>query len=78
MLATRSMGTRLGRLRTAVVDLEEILTELKDKPSILEDEASHIRMLKEAVIKRFESVDDKWAELEDEYNFVDAAEREKC
>ena len=76
--ATRSMGTRLGMLRSAVADLEELLNLLKDKQSILEDEASEILMLKQTVIKRFESVADKWVDLEDEDNFTDAAEGEKC
>ena len=69
--ATRSMGTRLGMLRSAVADLEELLNELKDKQSILEEEASEILVLKQTVIKRFESVADKWVELDDEDNFVD-------
>ena len=50
------MGTRLGRLRAAVVNLEEVLTELNLKPSILEVEASHIQRLEQAVIKRYESI----------------------
>ena len=76
--ATRSMGTRLGMLRSAVADLEELLNELKDKQSILEEEASEIQMLKQTVIKRFESVADKWVQLDDEDNFVDENERGKC
>ena len=78
MSATRSMGTRLGMLRAAVANLERVLDELKDKPSILEVEAFHIQRLEQAVIKRFESIADKWVDLEDEDNFVDAAEGEKC
>ena len=76
--ATRSMGTRLGNLKSALADLEEVLNELKPKPSILEVEASHIQRLEQAVAKRFESIDDKWEEIEDEDNLADAAEREKC
>ena len=72
------MGTRLGKLRSTVADLEKLLNELKDKPSILEAEVSDIQRLKQAVTKRFESIDDKWEELEDEDNFADEAEREKC
>ena len=76
--ATRSMGTRLGKLKSAVADLENILNELKLKPSILEVEASYVQRLEQAVVKRFGSIDDKWEELEDEDNFADEAEREKC
>ena len=76
--ATRSMGTRLGKLKSAVADLENILNEFKLKPSILEVEASYVQRLEQAVVKRFGSIDDKWEELEDEDNFADEAEREKC
>ena len=76
--ATRSMGTRLGMLKAAVANLEEVLDELRPKPAILEVEASHVQKLEQAVIKRFESVADKWVELDDEDNFADGAEREKC
>ena len=76
--ATRSMGTRLGKLRSAVADLEEVLNELKLKPSILEVEASHVQRLEQAVARCFESIGDKWEELEDKDNFADEAEREKC
>ena len=75
--ATRSMGMRLGMLKAAVANLEEVLNELKLKPAILEVEASHVQKLEQAVIKRFESVADKWVELDDEDNFADGAEREK-
>ena len=76
--ATRSMGTRLGKLKSAVTDLEEVLNELKVKLSILEVEASRVQKLEQAVAKRFESIDDKWEELEDEGDFADEPEREKC
>ena len=76
--ATRSMGTRLGKLKSAVTDLEEVLNELKVKPSILEVEASHIQKLEQVVTKRFDSIDDKWEELEDEGDFADEHERGKC
>ena len=76
--ATRSMATRLGKLKSAAADLEEVLTELKLKPSILEVEASHVQKLEQVVTKRFESIDDKWEELEDEGDFADKHEREKC
>ena len=72
------MGTRLGKLKSAVADLENILNEFKLKPSILEVEASYVQRLEQAVVKRFGSIDDKWEELEDEDNFADEAEREKC
>ena len=49
--ATRSMGTRLGKLRLAVADLEEVLNELKVKPSILEVEVSHVQRLEQEVAK---------------------------
>ena len=76
--ATRSMGTRLGKLKSAVTDLEEVLNKLKVKPSILEVEASHIQKLEQVVTKRFDSIDDKWEELEDEGDFADEHERGKC
>ena len=76
--ATRSMGTRLGKLKSAVTDLEEVLNELKVKPSILEVEASHVQKLEQVVTKRFKSIDDKWEELEDEGDFADEHERGKC
>ena len=41
------MGTRLGKLRAAVADLEEVLNELKDKETITDAEASHIQKLKQ-------------------------------
>ena len=73
------MGTRLGKLRTAVADLEKVLEELKAKEAINEPEAAHVQELKQIVTKRWESLDDKWEELEDdEDNFKDANERDKC
>ena len=72
------MGTRLGKLRAAVADLEEVLNELKDKETITDAEASHIQKLEQLVTKRYESLDDKWDKLEDQDTFKDPAERQKC
>ena len=77
--ATRSMGIRLGKLKSAVEDLEAVLVELKTKEAINEAEAAHVQKLEQIVTKRWESLDDKWEELEDDYdNFKDANERDKC
>ena len=76
--ATRSMGIRLGNLKSAAADLDELLEQLKDKQSTLEEEASEIQLLKQTVTKRFESIVDKWEELEDEGDFADEPERVKC
>ena len=77
--ATRSMGIRLGKLKSAVEDLEAVLVELKTKEAINEAEANHVQELKQIVTKRWESLDDKWEELEDDDdNFKDANERDKC
>ena len=72
------MGTRLGKLRAAVADLEEVLNELKTKETITDAEASHIQRLEQSVTKRYESLDDKWDKLEDQDTFKDSAERQKC
>ena len=45
--------------------LEEVLNELKVKETITDAEASHIQKLEQSVTKRYESLDDKWDELED-------------
>ena len=73
------MGVRLGKLRSAVADLEKVLVELKAKQAINEPEAAHVQQLNQIVTKRWESLDDKWEELEDEDdNFKDDDERNKC
>lgn len=49
--ATRSMGTRLGKLKSSVADLEGVLDELKTKQTINEAEAVHVQELKQIVTK---------------------------
>ena len=60
------MGTRLSKLKSAMTDLEDFLKELKDKgTAINEHETAHFQKLEQMVTKLWESLNNKWEELED-------------
>ena len=57
---TRSIGATLGKLKSAVTNLEDVLTKLKDKNTpIDEHEVAHVQELKRTVSKRWELLNEK-------------------
>ena len=66
------MGTRLGKLGSAVANLEKVLNELNDKGTINDPQTAHVQKLEQIATKRWDSVDDRLEELEDDdENFKD-------
>ena len=74
------MGARLGKLKSAVTDLEDVLTELKYRNmQIDEHEVTYVQELKRTVAKWWKSLNEKWELHEnDKKNFKDENEWLKC